>query len=57
MCIRDRITDDQGLSIGRRRITVSTSGVVPQIGPLGEEMGTMLAISLHACLLYTSRCV
>ena len=42
------ITDDQGLSLGRRRITVSTSGVVPQIGPLGEEMGTMLAISLHA---------
>ncbi|RYE29071.1 MAG: 23S rRNA (adenine(2503)-C(2))-methyltransferase RlmN [Hyphomicrobiales bacterium] len=42
------ITDDQGLSIGRRRITVSTSGVVPQIGPLGDEMGTMLAISLHA---------
>lgn len=42
------ITDDQGLSLGRRRITVSTSGVVPQIGPLGDEMGTMLAISLHA---------
>ena len=42
------ISDDQGLSLGRRRITVSTSGVVPQIGPLGEEMGTMLAISLHA---------
>lgn len=42
------ISDDQGLSLGRRRITVSTSGVVPQIGPLGAEMGTMLAISLHA---------
>jgi len=42
------ISDDQGLSLGRRRITVSTSGVVPQIGPLGDEMGTMLAISLHA---------
>ncbi|WID94320.1 23S rRNA (adenine(2503)-C(2))-methyltransferase RlmN [Bosea vestrisii] len=42
------ISDDQGLSLGRRRITVSTSGVVPQIGPLGGEMGTMLAISLHA---------
>lgn len=41
------ISDDQGLSLGRRRITVSTSGVVPQIGPLGDEMGTMLAISLH----------
>lgn len=44
----DVISDDQGLSLGRRRITVSTSGVVPQIGPLGEAMGTMLAISLHA---------
>lgn len=44
----DVIADDQGLSLGRRRITVSTSGVVPQIGPLGDEMGTMLAISLHA---------
>jgi len=42
------ITDNEGLSLGRRRITVSTSGVVPQIGPLGAEMGTMLAISLHA---------
>lgn len=44
----DVITDNEGLSLGRRRITVSTSGVVPQIGPLGAEMGTMLAISLHA---------
>jgi 23S rRNA (adenine2503-C2)-methyltransferase len=42
------ISDDQGLSLGRRRITVSTSGVVPQIEALGAEMGTMLAISLHA---------
>ena len=42
------ICDDQGLSLGRRRITVSTSGVIPQIGPLGAETGTMLAISLHA---------
>lgn len=42
------ISDPEGLSLGRRRITVSTSGVVPQIGPLGAEMGTMLAISLHA---------
>jgi 23S rRNA (adenine2503-C2)-methyltransferase len=44
----DVISDNEGLSLGRRRITVSTSGVVPQIGPLGAEMGTMLAISLHA---------
>ncbi len=42
------ISDNEGLSLGRRRITVSTSGVVPQIEPLGAEMGTMLAISLHA---------
>ncbi|MCV9938188.1 23S rRNA (adenine(2503)-C(2))-methyltransferase RlmN [Boseaceae bacterium BT-24-1] len=42
------ISDDQGLSLGRRRITVSTSGVVPQIEALGAQMGTMLAISLHA---------
>ena len=34
--------------VGRRRITVSTSGVVPEIGPLGERTGAMLAISLHA---------
>lgn len=44
----DVISDNEGLSLGRRRITVSTSGVVPQIGPLGSQMGTMLAISLHA---------
>ena len=44
----DVISDNEGLSLGRRRITVSTSGVVPQIGPLGSQMNTMLAISLHA---------
>jgi adenine C2-methylase RlmN of 23S rRNA A2503 and tRNA A37 len=32
----------------RRRITLSTSGVVPQIFRTGEEIGVMLAISLHA---------
>jgi 23S rRNA (adenine2503-C2)-methyltransferase len=42
------LTDGEGLSLSKRRITVSTSGVVPQIAPLGEESGTMLAISLHA---------
>jgi 23S rRNA (adenine2503-C2)-methyltransferase len=42
------LTDQEGLQLSRRRITVSTSGVVPQIGPLGEETNTMLAISLHA---------
>ena len=44
----DTISDDQGMSIGRRRITVSTSGVVPDIARLGAEANTMLAISLHA---------
>ncbi len=33
----DTIADNEGLSLGRRRITVSTSGVVPEIGPLGER--------------------
>jgi 23S rRNA (adenine2503-C2)-methyltransferase len=41
-------SDDAGLAIGRRRITLSTSGVVPQIEPTGREIGVMLAISLHA---------
>jgi 23S rRNA (adenine2503-C2)-methyltransferase len=42
------ISDDQGISIGKRRITVSTSGVVPMIENLGNDVGAMLAISLHA---------
>lgn len=44
----DVISDDQGLAIGRRRITVSTSGVVPDIERVGAEANPMLAISLHA---------
>ena len=44
----DIICDPEGLGIGRRRITVSTSGVVPEIGPMGERTHAMLAISLHA---------
>ena len=44
----DVLSDGEGLSLSRRRITVSTSGVVPAIGPLGTRAGTMLAISLHA---------
>jgi 23S rRNA (adenine2503-C2)-methyltransferase len=40
--------DSEGLAIGKRRITLSTSGVVPEIPRWGEEAGTMLAISLHA---------
>jgi 23S rRNA (adenine2503-C2)-methyltransferase len=44
----DIISDGDGLSLSKRRITVSTSGVVPEIPRLGEESGAMLAISLHA---------
>ncbi|MBN9479338.1 MAG: 23S rRNA (adenine(2503)-C(2))-methyltransferase RlmN [Bordetella sp.] len=44
----DIISDGEGIAISRRRITVSTSGVVPRIPELGERTGTMLAISLHA---------
>jgi 23S rRNA (adenine2503-C2)-methyltransferase len=44
----DVISDGDGISISRRRITVSTSGVVPEIQRLGAETGAMLAISLHA---------
>ncbi len=41
-------SDGEGLSVSRRRITLSTSGVVPEIPRWGTEAGTMLAISLHA---------
>jgi 23S rRNA (adenine2503-C2)-methyltransferase len=44
----DVISDNEGIAISRRRITVSTSGVVPEIGPLGARTNAMLAISLHA---------
>ncbi len=40
--------DGDGLAMSKRRITLSTSGVVPEIARWGEEAGTMLAISLHA---------
>ncbi|WP_075086401.1 23S rRNA (adenine(2503)-C(2))-methyltransferase RlmN [Mariniblastus fucicola] len=40
--------DDDGLAFSRRRITLSTSGVVPAIYRTGEEIGVGLAISLHA---------
>ena len=49
--VRDGIltmADDAGLSISKRRITLSTSGIVPMIKSAGEEIGSMLAISLHA---------
>ncbi len=42
------VADGDGLSISRRRLTLSTSGIVPEIPRWGEEAGTMLAISLHA---------
>src|SRR5919107_1066871 len=42
------VSDNEGLGLSRRRITVSTSGVVPQMERLGAEANTMLAISLHA---------
>ncbi|WP_262298774.1 23S rRNA (adenine(2503)-C(2))-methyltransferase RlmN [Microvirga sesbaniae] len=44
----DVMSDGEGLTLSRRRITVSTSGVVPQMERLGAEANTMLAISLHA---------
>lgn len=49
--VRDAVgvlADGDGLSVSKRRITVSTAGVVPQIERLGAEAGPMLAISLHA---------
>jgi len=42
------ISDGEGISLSKRRITLSTSGVVPMIEKAGEEIGCMLAISLHA---------
>jgi 23S rRNA (adenine2503-C2)-methyltransferase len=44
----DIIADNEGIAISRRRITVSTSGVVPELTALGEKTQAMLAISLHA---------
>jgi 23S rRNA (adenine2503-C2)-methyltransferase len=40
--------DGDGIALSKRRITLSTSGVVPMIARAGDEIGTMLAISLHA---------
>ncbi len=42
------VMDGGGVSISKRRITLSTSGVVPEIERCGRELGVMLAISLHA---------
>ncbi|HTX49577.1 MAG TPA: 23S rRNA (adenine(2503)-C(2))-methyltransferase RlmN [Caulobacteraceae bacterium] len=44
----DIISDNEGIAISRRKITVSTSGVVPELKPLGERTNAMLAVSLHA---------
>jgi 23S rRNA (adenine2503-C2)-methyltransferase len=49
--VRDALAiaaDGDGIAISKRRITLSTSGVVPMIARAGEEIGCMLAISLHA---------
>jgi 23S rRNA (adenine2503-C2)-methyltransferase len=49
--VRDGLTvvaDGDGLGISKRRITLSTSGVVPNIARAGAEIGAMLAVSLHA---------
>jgi len=49
--VRDALhvaSDGEGISLSKRRITLSTSGVVPNIARTGEEIGCMLAVSLHA---------
>jgi 23S rRNA (adenine2503-C2)-methyltransferase len=49
--VRDALlvaADNEGIAISKRKITVSTSGVVPNIKRTGEEIGVMLAVSLHA---------
>src|SRR5690606_769084 len=42
------VSDGDGLALSTRRITLSTSGVVPMMARCGEEIGTNLAVSLHA---------
>jgi 23S rRNA (adenine2503-C2)-methyltransferase len=42
------IMDNEGIALSRRRITLSTSGVVPMMDRVGEELGVCLAVSLHA---------
>ncbi len=42
------IMDGEGIALSKRRITLSTAGVVPQIKRCGEELGVNLAVSLHA---------
>ena len=40
--------DGEGIALSRRRITLSTSGIVPEIHKTAEEIGCMLAVSFHA---------
>ena len=42
------VMDDEGIALGRRRITLSTSGVVPEIARTADEIGCLLAVSFHA---------
>jgi len=42
------VMDNEGIALGRRRITLSTSGVVPEIARTATEIGCLLAVSLHA---------
>jgi 23S rRNA (adenine2503-C2)-methyltransferase len=42
------VGDDAGIAMSKRKITLSTSGVVPNIARAGAEIGVMLAVSLHA---------
>ena len=42
------ITDGEGISLSKRRVTLSTSGIAPNIIPLGKATGVKLAVSLHA---------
>ncbi len=42
------VMDNEGIKLSKRRITLSTSGVVPMMDRCGEEIGTNLAVSLHA---------
>src|SRR5260370_2344290 len=42
------VMDEQGIALSRRRITLSTSGVVPMIPKIGEALDVNLAVSLHA---------
>jgi len=44
------VMDGDGIGISKRRITLSTSGVVPEMAKVGEDIGCLLAISLHAII-------